>query len=125
MKTLLVLGFAALLGGCAVEPYYTTYDYPAAPYVYGYGPYDYAPGYYYGPTFGFSYFGGHSYGGHRGDRDRGRFHADAGRQWHSSASAGRWNGGMTQAPRAAAGRAQSAPRAMSRGPAMPEQRHTS
>jgi hypothetical protein len=80
------LGSAALLAGCAVEPWpgdyaYYGYDYPygyAYPYGYGYG-YGYYPGYYYGPAFGtIGIFGG---GG-------GRFHHD-----HGFRGGGHWGGG--------------------------------
>lgn len=136
------LGFAALLGGCAVAPIDHSYGY-ATPYAYGNdygpfysGPFYSGPGYYgyydYGPAFygGFSYYGGRRHGD-RGLRDHGHFRADADRHPTASpAPANRWSGRAATAqragtPRAAPDRAQAPARSMARARIAPESRPAS
>lgn len=128
MKTLLAaLACAALVGGCAVNPYYAGYGYYyGAPYAYGYdyAPYYYAPGYYYGPSVGFSYYSG---GYHRHHGDHHWHHADSGHPWHVDGSPDMHEPVTQHAlrPRAATGRTHAAPGAMAHARVSPEARRAS
>ncbi len=95
------LAMAAALAGC-VAPYpgYPGYYDPAYGYGYGYGyPYAYGypyggyPAYYYGPSFGFAYWGGGGccyHGWHGGGWHGGGWHGGGG-GWHGGG--GGWHGG--------------------------------